>query len=221
MPNGPLCKCGCNEHLPAGSTRNYKRGHRQRVNRAESRAMDIEYGMSSVSDTPKQDDLNPFNYSFIHEDTDSSGDYDAHLFNIYDAAESTEDDPDSDIWSDIDPTKDLPIRALKDIEGKLAFMMAMPARLLSVMDPVCGGALVKQSPVLAHTLTPIIAQSPGMVKWFSKTSNIILYLNLGMAMWPVLAAIWTHHLAPHEESGVNDFVENGQMNIDPNMYTVR
>lgn len=218
MPTGPLCNCGCGEHLPEGSTRKYKRGHRQRVNRAESAAIDRQmgifdgYNFVTEPKTPADEDIQyPDEFAGWQQP-----------FSIQDAMDATPNDPDSDIWANVDITKELPIKALKDIEGKLAFMLGTTGGLLNVIDPICGGAFMQNTPNIAKALTPIIAQSPGVVAWFTKTSNVMLYINLAMASWPVLAAIWTHHFVKHEDTG-NPFVDsgNGQMNIPTDMYQVR
>jgi hypothetical protein len=217
---GPQCQCGCGEHLPVGSIRKYKRGHAQRAHRRESAEIDRQLGQFdgyNFQQFPMLEDEREYSdESAVPYEINPDG-----SFTIADAAMSTSDDPDTDIWKNVNPAKELPIRALKDIEGKLAFMLGTTGGLLNVMDPVCGGAFLAQTKTIAHSLTPIIAQSPGIVAWFSKTSNIMLYINLAMAMWPVMVAIWTHHFSKHVDNETNGFAPNGQMNIDPNLYGVR
>lgn len=217
MPTvGPLCQCGCGEHLPVGSMRNYKRGHRARVNKVESRKVDKELGVFdgyNFHQEPIPERIDAWDAMPFEINPDGS-------FSMEDAIASTPNDPDTDIWAHVDPRKDLPIEALRDIEGKLAFMLSTPAMMLNVIDPICGKALMESTPQMAKALTPLIAQSPGIVQWFSKTSNIMLYINLAMASWPVLSAIWSHHFAKHEDSN-NPFVSNGQMDIPTNAYMVR
>jgi hypothetical protein len=220
-PKGPLCNCGCGERLPEGSMRKYKRGHRARVNKALSDEIDRRIANEQFDGyNMPPDPIGPPSYAFQHESVNVGLD---GSFTLEDAYNNSEDDPDRDIWADIDPTKELPEKALKDIEGKIAFIFGSMAGMLNVVDPVCGGAMVAQTPAIARSLTPIICQSPGIVKWFSKTSNVMLYFNLSMAAWPILLTIWNHHLVNHEESDQpNAFVSNGQMNIDPNqMYRIR
>ncbi|HEX8763006.1 MAG TPA: hypothetical protein VF733_04600, partial [Candidatus Saccharimonadales bacterium] len=146
---------------------------------------------------------------------------DSGEFTLADAARMAEDDPESELWDKRNWTPgEIPVRVMKDIEGKLAFMLGTTASLVNVIDPVCGGAFVNQTPEIAKRLTPIISQSPGIVDWFGKTSNIMLYINLAMACWPVLAAVWTHHISRHDVFS-NPTVDNGDMNINPNMFTVQ
>jgi hypothetical protein len=147
---------------------------------------------------------------------------DGSFISMQDAAAFTPNDPESSLWTKDDKGDAVEITGavLRDVEGKLAFMLGTTAGLVNVIDPICGGAFVQSTPQIARTLTPIICQSPGIVQWFQKTSNVILYINLAMACWPVAAAVYTHHFAKHQEENTNDFVDNGQMNINPNMYRV-
>lgn len=217
---GPLCECGCGERLPAGSVRKYKRGHRQRVNRAESRAMDKELGIFdgyNFQQYPAPETERIDAWDTVEYQTSPEG---AYAFTIADAAEVTPNDPDTDIWANVSPSgKEIPRAIVRDVEGKLAFMLSTTAGMVNIVDPVCGGALLANTKDIAHNLTPVICQSPGIVAWFGKTSNVMLYVNLAMACWPVLAAVYAHHFSKHEEPTPNAF--NGDMNINPNMYGVQ
>jgi hypothetical protein len=147
---------------------------------------------------------------------------DGSFISMEDAIRDTPKDPESSLFTDSDKDSDvIPITraVMRDVEGKLAFMLGTTANLVNVVDPICGGAAVSATPNIARTLTPIICQSPGIVAWFQKTSNVMLYINLAMACWPVAIAIYTHHFARHEEKP-NDFVDNGNFNINPDMYGV-
>lgn len=163
------CACGCGEFLPDGSTRQYKRGHRTR-------------SAVVISDPP--------------EDYDSES-----PLTIQDAAELIEDDPAPPL-DEVKPEPP-PVRITKtvrkDIEGKVAFMLSMGASAWSMSDPMCGGVLMQQSPDIALRLTPIICQSPEIVKWFRRGGNFMLYVDLFMVMLPVLQVIFAHHVAKSME----------------------
>lgn len=212
---GPLCACGCGEYLPIGSTRQYKRGHKARVN-AEI-ADEIQNG-NGVFD----------GYNFKYEPTYNAEPIDPNSFieweTIQDAADATPNDPEGALWDDAPKQEfklSLPKRVQADIEGKIAFMLSTTAMAVSLPDPFCGQALLENTPQISKALTPIICQSPGIVAWFQKTSNIMLYVNLAMACAPVVVAIMNHHI-PAKGPQFNG-PPNGQMDIpvDPNYYGVQ
>jgi hypothetical protein len=219
LVTGPPCKCGCGEYLPIGSTREYKRGHKARVN--SELADQIEQGNGVFDGYNFQYDA-PYNtepidpYSFIDEDN-------AGWETIQDAASSVPNDPEGNLWDD--PSKpfqvklSLPKRVQADIEGKIAFMLSTTGMAVGIPDPFCGNAILQNTPQIAKALTPIICQSPGIVQWFQKTSNIMLYVNLAMACAPVIVAVMNHHLPSRQQQ----MAENGQVNIpvDPSYYGVQ
>jgi hypothetical protein len=173
---GPLCACGCGERLPNGSTRQYKRGH-------------------------KNDAPNEFN-----------DDGEAPEFSLEDAASITENDPEpGENPQEINAEKPLRItRAIrKDIEGKLAWMISMGATMWSIQDPYCGTVMLDSTPGIAAKLTPILCQSPDVVKWFRKSSNAALYVDLMIALTPVLQAIYAHHIAKQREANPFEGWEGG------------
>lgn len=174
---GPVCACGCGEYLPEGSTRNYKRGHKSRIS-AE--------GGWGTTEPEKADGF--------FDGTDSLS-----LFTIDHAAESTPNDPepadlDGNAAKPYSPPIKITASVRKDIEGKLAFMLGMTANLVQISDATCGGALMEQTPAIAHKLTPILCQSPGVVKWFKSGTNFLMYVDFIMALAPVITTVYTHHM---------------------------
>jgi hypothetical protein len=194
---GPICECGCGEYLPDGSTRKYKRGHRpgyipsgtgqRRVNTPQNRNPWTVVTPDNAESIPADVKQNAF--WEIGEDGQ---------FSIQDAAQQIPNDPDP--WGDkeqkITPF-DIKITASvkRDIEGKLAFMMGMSANLWQMVDPTCGTALLQNTPNICKALVPIMCQSQDVVRWFQKAGNFSMYLNLVMAVFPVLSTIYAHHLS--------------------------
>lgn len=128
-------------------------------------------------------------------------------FTLDDAAAETDNDPPPP-GDDSSREVDRPIRITravrKDIEGKLAWMLAMGGSMWSIQDPICGGAFLDNTPQIAEKLTPILCQSPGVVKWFRKSSNVALYVDFIIAISPVLQIVYAHHMAkrgPDEFTG--------------------
>lgn len=82
----------------------------------------------------------------------------------------------------------------RDITGKLAFWLSLPAEPWMRIDPYCGDAYAQQVDQIALKVTPLICQSPDMVRWLSKSSTFIMWTELGMACRPVAEAVIAHHI---------------------------
>lgn len=164
---GPECACGCGEHLPEGSLRKYKNGHKANPRKPR------------LAVVPEFDD-------------------DAEPFTIGDAAEYTEKDPEPDEPGE-QRISEAPLRITRavrrDVEGKLAFMLSMAGSAWSAADPLCGGVFLNQTPDIAAKLTPILCQSPDVVKWFRKTSGWMLYVDLFTVLMPVIQVAYSHHVS--------------------------
>lgn len=142
---------------------------------------------------------------------------------IWATAENVPNDPEPQQWEGGEPKKEAPIRITKavkaDIEGKVAFMLTMTATAWSLNDPFCANVLLENTPGIAEKLVPVICQSQDAVRWFRKTSGAVLYVDLLIAVMPVIQAIYTHHIAsnmngkmPQQDMHVPDFSQE---------YTVR
>jgi hypothetical protein len=191
--SGPPCQCNCGEYLPYGSTRQYKRGHRNRV--------DSNYGGRPHSDGPT-----------IHEVTDP----DSNWLTLADAATETPNDPDP---AGQDNGRKATIRVTKrirdDIEGKVAMMIMMTSMLLSTKDPICGRALEDNGPNIAQKFVPIICKSPELVRWFTKGGNYTAWLDLCMALWPVLVVAFSHHVS-HTVAAAGQNGHRPNLSVVPN-----
>lgn len=195
---GPECECGCGEFLPYGSTRSYKRGHR---NRAQGN-----YGGRPANAGPSRDEvLDP----------------DSNWMTLSDAATDTPNDPEPAGQEDSKrPTIRVTKRIRDDIQGKVAMMIMMTAMLVQTKDPVCGEALEEHGPKLAEKFVPIICKSPELVRWFTKGGNYTAWLDLCMALWPVLTVVFSHHVShtiPKDPRQANQPGQNGHR---PNLAAV-
>ena len=112
MTEAPICQCGCGESLPEGSTRQYKRGHRNRV---ENLAGDSGNGFVEI---------NP------GEPVSES-----ELFSLDEAARVTPDDPEPKTEPEFKPKTAIKITASirRDVEGKLAFAFALSGQAITVI----------------------------------------------------------------------------------------
>jgi Lsr2 len=92
------------------------------------------------------------------------------------------------------PVKITPALA-RDIEGKLALLVAVPAAVWETADPVCGGAFAANLDNAVRKAVPLICQSPAAVRMFTTGGQWLLWLDLIMALSGTGQAIYAHHVA--------------------------
>jgi hypothetical protein len=83
----------------------------------------------------------------------------------------------------------------RDIEGKLALGFGLIGQSWMMIDPLCGKMLIDTGPDMAKAYTPLLCQSPEVVKWLTRSGNWMLWVNAVMATAPLLQMIFAHHLA--------------------------
>ena len=84
---------------------------------------------------------------------------------------------------------------VSDIEGKLTLLLTGPAVFWQMADPLCGGAFADNLENIVRKAVPLIAQSPDAVRWFTKGTTFLLWLDLVWALQPVAQAVYAHHIA--------------------------
>jgi hypothetical protein len=82
----------------------------------------------------------------------------------------------------------------RDIEGKVAFWLLIPAEPWRRVDPYCGQAYADAISDIAVKATPLLCQSPAIVRWFAKSTTFIQVTELAMACKPAAEAIIAHHV---------------------------
>jgi hypothetical protein len=164
-----MCKCGCGEFLPEGSNREFKRGHKARLENPDT-------VFSDQSDMDENSTAVPFT--------------------IDDAARDTPDDPEPKDQPEYKPKTQVRLTSAirKDIEGKLALFFAVSGESWSMVDPLCGQVLVDNGPNMAKKYTPLLCQSPEVVKWMTKRGNFILWIDALVATGPLLKMAAAHHI---------------------------
>lgn len=165
---GPLCACECGEHLPYGSTRQFKRGHKDRPR-----------GRNTAQLSPEMTE---------------AFDPDSNWMTLSDAATSIPNDPDPPEAKEAKQQIRVTKRVRDDIEGKLAMMFAMVAMLWETKDAICAPALADNAPEISAKLVPIICKSPEMVRWFTKGGNYTAWLDLMMVLVPFGKVVFAHHI---------------------------
>jgi hypothetical protein len=185
------CACGCGEFLPEGSTREYKRGHRNRISESAD-------GFTEV----------PIESEFVP-------------LTIDEVAAQTPDDPEPKDSPEVKVKSVIKVTASvrRDIEGKLAFALGLSGQMWAMADPMCGTVFLDNADNVAKKLTPIMCQSPEVVRWFTRSGKFILWVDLMVALWPVLTMIFAHHIA--KTVGANMAGANGQGAPEPNVYVVQ
>lgn len=83
----------------------------------------------------------------------------------------------------------------KDIAGKLAFLMTIPAMMWSVSDPYCGGEFQQTIPPLSAALADIVTDSPDLVTWFTSGGGYMKWLTTITLLQPTLTMMWKHHVS--------------------------
>ncbi len=185
------CACGCGELLPEESTRQYKRGHKTRVNNPE----------------------NDF--------TEIPADGDREVFTLDDAARETQDDAppkDQPDFKAPKPAVRITASVKKDIEGKVAFGLMVTGQMWAMTDPLCGNTFLDMAPDVAKKLTPILCQSPDVVRMLTKSGTYIMWVELIMALAPVFQMVFAHHVA--KTVGVQQF-PNGYTPVPESEYVVQ
>jgi hypothetical protein len=82
-----------------------------------------------------------------------------------------------------------------DAKGKLALFGVLVATPLDMVDPYCGGVLSENLDNMIDKAMPLISRSPAAIKFLTGTSGGIMeWLAFLQACWPVIVAIYAHHL---------------------------
>jgi hypothetical protein len=110
----------------------------------------------------------------------------------------------------------------RDIEGKVAFWLLIPAEPWRRVDPYCGQAYLDSIEDIALKATPLLCQSPAVVRWFAKSTTFVQVTELAMACRPVAEAIIAHHVTRRitlDSLGNAVVVEGGGVDFGP--YSAR
>lgn len=82
------------------------------------------------------------------------------------------------------------------IMDKFAFMMQMPGMMLSMYDPICGGAIANNAMPMAEAMIPIIQRNPEMLEWFlAEGGGFMDYVGVAMAAAPIVGTVYKHHVS--------------------------
>lgn len=108
------------------------------------------------------------------------------------------------------PAPRVTARDRKAVKDGWITLLTVPGGLLSLRDPLCGGAVLDQVDQLAEALTKVTARNPAMLAWFvGDAAPFMDWLAVAMALRPVATTVWAHHVSHsiggEEEQGAPDF----------------
>lgn len=117
------------------------------------------------------------------------------------------DAPDDELPEDPKPSRKAPKFSLPSSSGKatpaekrqvkdaLSLIVKVPAGIVSMRDPYCGGALNDQADAIVKSLVPIVCRNPAMLRWFTAANAPWLdILAVITAFAPVVSTIYGHHV---------------------------
>lgn len=84
---------------------------------------------------------------------------------------------------------------VRDIEGKLALLAAVPMAAFEAVDPACGGAAAEVLPQSIKAAVPLICQSETALRLLTEGGTYFLWLSLAQALAPAVTMGWRHHVS--------------------------
>ena len=92
-----------------------------------------------------------------------------------------------------------------EIEEQLKMLLTVASVPWQMRDPVCGGAMMKQSPAIAKALAAQAMQSPKLLKWLEAQTAPTGWVGIAIAVEPVVQAVVQHHVLPRFNERLGDF----------------
>lgn len=86
------------------------------------------------------------------------------------------------------------LKVKREMQESIEAYLALGAGMFAMSDPLCGGALVDQSQLIAEKLVPILARNQTAVRYFRSSSTFKESMDLILVLWPVAAMIGKHHI---------------------------
>jgi hypothetical protein len=99
------------------------------------------------------------------------------------------------------PAKKATAQEKRQIRDALSMMMLTLGGGMAFRDPVCGGAITEHADNIAEKAVPLIARNPAWVEWFCGSTGFLDILGLLIALRPVGATVWSHHVSHSTDAG--------------------
>lgn len=92
----------------------------------------------------------------------------------------------------------------RQVADALVLMQTLLGGAIQFRDPICGGEIVANAESVAEKAVPIICRNPAWLEWFTGSAGFLDVIGLAVALKPVLATFWGHHVSHtigHEGEG--------------------
>lgn len=106
----------------------------------------------------------------------------------------------------------------KRLVAELEAYAELAALSVIVRDPVCGQAVHDQARPVAEALAAILARYPDMASKILGTGMVGDWLKLLMAVKPIVAAVWSHHIVRPVDSPAEGVTSATPGPADLNLY---
>lgn len=83
----------------------------------------------------------------------------------------------------------------KDVTEKLSMLLDVPAFFWAQRDPYCAGVFNQQQEDILVRLTTVACKNRRALAWLTTTGEYTDWIMLATACWPVVAAVWSHHVS--------------------------
>jgi hypothetical protein len=112
--------------------------------------------------------------------------------------DDTDPEPMGDEWSTVaDAEFVLNAAGMAKIQENLGTYLSIVGMTVDMIDPYCGPIIAQQIPVMVERWSKVIAHYPAAAKLFldSKGGIIMTWISALQSTWPILMALYHHHLA--------------------------
>ena len=92
----------------------------------------------------------------------------------------------------------------REVREEIEAIVTMAALMWSVPDPVCGPVLSDQSRAIATSLTALLRRNPRLLASLRAAGWMGEWVQLAMAVGPVVNALYHHHIATGEDQEDTD-----------------
>lgn len=83
----------------------------------------------------------------------------------------------------------------RQVADALVMIQSIVGGGIQLRDPICGGSIVANAEKVAEKTVPIICRNPLWLEWFTGSAGFLDVMGLAMALRPVLATAWGHHVS--------------------------
>lgn len=89
----------------------------------------------------------------------------------------------------------------RQIQDAVQLMLLTLGGGIAFRDAHCGGAITENASNIAAKAAPLISRNPAWVEWFCGSTGFLDVMGLLIALQPVGASIWGHHVTHTVDTG--------------------